>query len=685
MCGIAGIMAGGNAPPIRFEELRRMIAMLSHRGPDGYGLYRDRQVGLAHSRLSIIDLAGGAQPLCNGDGTLWLTFNGEIFNFIELRQQLAALGQCFSTNGDSEVIVHCYERFGSHAWEMLNGQFAFALWDSRLRKLWLVRDRLGILPLHYAVLTGNLVFASEAKAIFAGGRIWPHVDQEGLSGIFTTWFAAAPRTAFAGIRQVPPATALCFDAELRSSEQRYWQPRPVRPSRPQRAENTAEALAIHLKRSVALRLRADVPVGAYVSGGLDSSIIGSFAVAESGRIETFGIRFQDPRYDETAEQRLVAGHLGTNHHELFCSSDNIRDALDETVWHCETPLLRTAPVPLFLLSEAVKQAGIKTVLTGEGADELLCGYTIFKEDQIRRFWARQPDSHVRPALLQRIHHYVGGTDARSNVLWQSFFRRGMLDTGHPFYSHLIRWQNTAWTLRLLAPDIREGLTLDAMLHEMEANLPAGWHAWDPLTRAQYLEIDGFMSSYLLSCQGDRVAMAHGVEARYPFLDPAFVDFCFTLEKNDKLIGTRDKLALRRVARKHLPAAIWGRRKQPFRAPIGSALLESEGGRFKDLLSPAGLAEAGYFDVPAVTGLLARMRARGEDLPGEREEMGLAGVLTLQLLSEAYGREFAGRARDAQERLAKMQCHVLVDRCEDMRAAGSAPRRPPVEDRKSLHG
>jgi asparagine synthase (glutamine-hydrolysing) len=666
MCGIAGIMVAVEAPPVNLEELRRMIAMLSHRGPDGYGLYRDRQVGLAHSRLSMIDFAGGAQPLSNQDGTLWLTFNGEIFNFIELRQQLAAFGHTFSTNGDSEIIVHCYERFGPRAWKMLNGQFAFALWDLRLRKLWLVRDRLGILPLHYAVVHDHLVFASEAKALFAGGRIAPHFDQAGLSQIFTTWSAIAPSTAFAGVRQVPPATAFCFDDELRPREQRYWEISPTQPAHARSSAETTEALESHLKRSVALRLRADVPVGAYVSGGLDSSIIGSFAVAASGRIETFGIRFDDPRFDETEEQRLVAKHLGTNHHEFLCVASAIRDALAATVWHCETPLLRTSPVPLFLLSEVVKAAGIKTVLTGEGADELLGGYTIFKEDQIRRFWARQPDSHLRPALLSRIHHYVGGADARRNALWQSFFRRGLLDTGHPFYSHFVRWQNTAWTLRLLARDVRESFPFDSMLAEMEGGLPSGWHHWDSLTRAQYIEIGGFMSSYLLSCQGDRVAMAHGVEARYPFLDPELVDFCFTLARSEKLIGTREKLALRRIARRYLPAEIWGRRKQPFRAPIRSAVLGPESETFHDLLSPAALAEDGYFDVPAVTRLLAKMRWSGSDLPSEREEMGLVGVLTMRLLGDAYRRQFSSRAKNAQERLAAMPCHVFVDQLSNKR-------------------
>jgi asparagine synthase (glutamine-hydrolysing) len=661
VCGIAGIMAAADEAAVGFGELRQMLAMLSHRGPDGYGLYRDDRVGLAHSRLSLVDLAGGAQPLCNQAGNLWLTFNGEIFNFLELRQQLAALGHRFSTKGDSEVIVHCYERYGPRAWEMLNGQFAFALWDFRFRKLWLVRDRLGILPLHYAHVPGHLVFASEAKALFAGGRITPKFDPASLSQIFTTWSAMAPRSTFVGVYQVPPATALCFDDQLRPQEQRYWRPQPARGSFPSSATNAADGLETRLKRSVALRLRADVPVGAYVSGGLDSAIVGSLAVAESGRIETFGIRFEDRRFDETQEQRLVAKHLATNHHELFCTAAHIRDALAETVWHCETPLLRTSPVPLFLLSRAVRGAGIKTVLTGEGADELLCGYTIFKEHQIRRFWARQPDSRLRPALLRRIHHYVGDEDARRSALWQSFFRRGLLDTGHPFYSHLVRWQNTAWTLRLLTPDVRQSLPLETMLDELEATLPMGWRDWDSLARAQFIEINTFMSSYLLSCQGDRVAMAHGIEARYPFLDPDLVDFCFTLQTNDKIIGTRDKLALRRVAKRHLPQEIWARPKQPYRAPIASMFLGPGAEKFYDLLSPPSLAQHGYFDVPAVTRLLTRTRARRLDPPSEREEMGLAGVLTLQMLSDAYLKQFSARAGDARMRLNGVPCHVLVDR------------------------
>jgi asparagine synthase (glutamine-hydrolysing) len=660
MCGIVGLMAEPGAEPPSLPELRRMVAMLTHRGPDGYGLYRDNRVGLGHTRLSIIDIATGAQPLCNPDGTLWLSFNGEIFNYIELRQHLVSLGHQFATKSDTEVIIHCYERYGPRAWAMLNGQFSFALWDSRLHKLWLVRDRLGILPLYYSTIPGCLLFASEAKALYASARMTPRLDPLGLTEAFVNWSTLAPRSLFHGVRQVPAATALCFDDNLQPSEQRYWRLNPIARVFSS-TDEAADELEELLNRSVALRLRADVPVGAYISGGLDSSMIGHLANAKTDGLETFGIAFEDQRFDETDEQRFVARHLATHHHQILCDADAIRDALAETVWHCETPLLRTSPVPLFLLSRAVKAAGIKTILTGEGADELLCGYSIFKETQIRRFWARQPESRLRPALLRRVHHYVGTEDARANIMWQRFFGRGLLDVANPFYSHLIRWRNTAWTLRLLAPDIRANFSLDRMLAEIDAGMAVGWRDWDHMTRSRYIEIQSFMTSYLLACQGDRVAMAHGVEARYPFLDPDVVDFCFSLPKWHMLIGTRDKLALRRIARRTLPAEIWNRRKQPFRAPIDAATLAGpDDGGWNDLISSGrGMAD-GLFSLPTIARLVAKAREPGGRL-SEREEMGLVGIMTLRSLTDSFGGQFGVRARESEARLGVLSCDVFVDR------------------------
>ena len=396
MCGIAGLYAGEDQA-VSLTELGRMIAMLGHRGPDGYGLYRDERVGLGHARLSLVDLAGGAQPMEQGDGTLWLSFNGEIFNYLELRRSLTALGHRFKTQSDSEVILHCYARYGERCWRMLNGQFAFALWDRRRRRLWLVRDRLGILPLYYARAGKALLFASEAKALFAGGRLAPRLDAQSVAESFCFWSPLPGGSAFAGVAAVKPAHALAIDADLSIREQIYWQPSPAGAAAPASLDEAAERLEEALGRAVDFRLRADVPVGAYLSGGLDSSVIGSLAAERvGGRLVSFGIGFEDARFDESAEQAAIARHVGSLHHALRCDGAAIAASLQDVVWQCETPLLRTSPVPLYLLARRVREAGIKAVLSGEGADELLAGYAIFGEDQIRRFWARRPDSKWRP-------------------------------------------------------------------------------------------------------------------------------------------------------------------------------------------------------------------------------------------------------------------------------------------------
>jgi asparagine synthase (glutamine-hydrolysing) len=673
MCGIAGILGTDGDAPVDLDVLRSMLAALAHRGPDGHGLFRDERVGLGHARLSIVDLEGGFQPLTGEDRTVWLSFNGEIFNHVELRRDLEARGHRFATSGDSEVIVHCYEEHGERAWSMLNGQFAFALWDRRARRLWLVRDRVGILPLHWTAAGGRIAFASEAKALFAGGVLDPALDPAGLAQVFTRWSAMAPTTAFAGVSAVRPGTALRIDAAgLRVTEQRWWHPDMAVDARTAdlSPDQVAGELGDRLADAVRLRLRADVPVGAYLSGGLDSSVIGSLVrQVDTGSLETFAVRFSDPAFDETPEQRRMAGLLGTDHHEIVCGPEQIAGALADVVWHCEAPLLRTAPVPLYLLSGLVRDAGMKVVLTGEGADELLAGYSIFKEDRVRRFWARRPDSAVRAALFSRLHPEVQAGGARSTDMWSRFFGRDLTATDLPFYAHLVRWHNTSWTTRMLHPDLRPAAGAgpggpgglgddDALLAEM----PPGWTAWDPLARAQWVEIATFLSPYLLSHQGDRVAMAHGVEVRYPFLDPDVVDFCAGLPPDRKLVGLHDKAALRRFASRTLPPEIWRRPKQPYRAPMTTALFGPDEPDFvTDLLSDTSIDRLGLLEPRAARLLRDRARSRAGALPGEREEMALVGALTLQALGQAYLVEGADRAAAARARFdAGPPPHVLVD-------------------------
>lgn len=665
MCGIGGIRHRPGEGPVPLEALLGMASMLDHRGPDGYGLYRDDHVGLVHTRLSIIDLEGGAQPLCNEDGTVWLSFNGEIFNYLELRQELIGLGHVFRTHTDSEVVVHGFEQWGAEAWLRFNGQFAFALWDSRRQDLWLVRDPFGILPLHYADRERGFAFASEAKALFASGYVDSQFDPTGLSEVVARWAVRAPRTVFRDVRAVPPGSALCLDASLRLKVHGYWRSSFAADPSLQKisVDDAADALQEKLSQAVRLRLRADVPVGAYLSGGLDSSVIAQLVRGVSGdKLETFAVRFSDPNYDETEHQRLMSAQLGTEHHEVLCRDAELQDHLPDVLWHVETPLLRTGPVPLFLLSGLVTQSARRVVLTGEGADELFAGYNIFKEDRIRRFWARQPSSQMRPRLLERLYPYV--SRGRGGAMWRAFFKRGIEETDDPMYSHRLRWNNGQGILPFLSPQVHAEARLGDFEAKMKASLPEGFESWSPLGRAQFLEIETFMSTYLLASQGDRVAMGHGVEVRYPFLDPEVVKLACALPDRVKLQGLRDKLVLRRVASRGLPPEIWGRPKQPYRAPVAVPFFGPQRPEYCDaLFQPDALRATGLVE-PELSGRLYRKAVHQQGrMTSAREEMALLAVLSLQLLAHAFGSDLPSRMSAARRRLQDARRLVFEDRSQ----------------------
>ncbi len=641
MCGIAGVMVPGGGP-VDPSELRRMVGVLRHRGPDGIGLYVDDQCGLAHARLSIIDRAGGAQPLTGEDGTIWVSFNGEIFNYIELREELSRLGHSFHSRSDTEVIVHAYEQWGEEAWARFNGQFAIALWDSRRCLLALARDRVGIAPLFWSQAGGAIVFASEAKALFAGGRVACRPDARGLAAAFTFWSTPAPQSVFEGVRAVLPGTSLVFGADGRPRTRAFASLRFAPDAgRFRDVREASEELERRLSRAVTLRLRADVPVGAYLSGGLDSSVIAALVrKADSSPLETFSLRFEDQRFDEGSAQRRMAALLGTRHHEVVVGPAQIQDALQRVVWHAEAPLLRTGPAPMFLLSALVRQHGMRVVLTGEGADEFLGGYDIFKEAKIRRFWARRAGSAWRASLLSRVHPYVA--NAASGTMWQEFFRRGLERTDDPLYSHRLRWDNTAWALRFLAPEVRGALDGPAL--ETLVTNAAGDHWLDstPLGRAQGVEVATFMTPYLLAAQGDRAVMSSSVEGRYPFLDPDVIEMCLALPDSMKLCGLRDKVVLRELARRHLPEEVWQRRKWPYRAPISSSLFGPSAPAFvRESLSPGALAACPLIDAKPAAALAGRAMAATGELR-EREEMALVGLLTLQV----WWSRFCGGAGNA---------------------------------------
>ena len=396
MCGIAGMFERKRTRSVVEADMRQMLAALRHRGPDEFGILLDREIGLGNARLSIIDLGGGSQPIANEDETLWIVFNGEVFNYIELRADLEKLGHRFRTSSDTEVILHMFEEYGPQCLNKLNGQFAIAIWDKNKRQLFLGRDRLGVRPLFYThTPDGALVFASEIKSILSTKRVNAEIDPAIVEQVFTYWSPLSPNTVFRGIKELPPGHFLIADNQSVQVE-RYWKNEfpmdadGLNTNGTRRVEEVIEEFRALLIDACRIRLRADVPVGSYLSGGLDSSTIASVVRRHTtNKLVTFSIAFSDQKFDESEFQMEMAAHLGTEHHVVRATHSEIADVFPQVVWHTEVPLMRTAPAPMFMLSKLVRDTGYKVVLTGEGADEFLAGYDIFKEAKVRRFWAQQ--------------------------------------------------------------------------------------------------------------------------------------------------------------------------------------------------------------------------------------------------------------------------------------------------------
>ncbi len=643
MCGIAGIFAYTGYTQIH-PVLSRMLAAISHRGPEVASVYIDGPIGLGHDRLSIIDLEGGLQPIPNEDGSIWVICNGEIFNYIELREELLARGHTFRTGSDCEIIIHMYEEMGPECVQRFIGQYAFAIWDGRQRKLMLARDRLGIRPLSYARRDGTLLFASEIKALLASGLVAAKLDLRSLDQVFTYWSPLPGHSVFEGVQELPPGHYLLAD-EKGIALQRYWAlDFSAELESPARSESYyAERLLDLLIDATRLRLRADVPVGAYLSGGLNSSTIAAIVRRYTNNdLKTFSIAFRDKQFDERAHQHRMAEHLGTEHISIECTGSDIAEVFPDVVWHAEVPLLRTGPAPMFMLSQLVHDHKFKVVLTGEGSDEALGGYDIFKEAQVRRFWAANPESDLRPLLLKRLYGDVRGMDSTSQAYLKAFFKNGLTETGNLYYSHLVRWRSTAQLKQLFSEDTKahlEGYDSSNLLDRTLDGLRPDWH---PLSKAQYIESRLFMAQYLLSSQGDRMAMAHAVEGRFPFLDHRLVEFATTIPAHLRLRGFNEKYILKRAVADLLPAEVLARTKKPYRAPIRDAFLGPDSPSYvRDILSPSEVQKAGIFD-PAAVHMLVK-KCLSAPAVGEMDSMALVGILSTQLLHKRFIQEDISRS------------------------------------------
>ena len=639
MCGIAGYFGTPNSREPNQVFLERMVDALHHRGPDAQATHVAPGIGLGHARLSIIDIAGGNQPMPNDDRSIWLIFNGEIFNHVELRQTLKAKGHVFHTSSDTEVILRLYEDKGLDCVDDLNGDFSFAIWDEPQRRLMVARDRMGVRPLFYTQRDGCLYFASEVKALLQAPDIEAQLDPLALDQIFTMWFPLTPRTAFKGISELPPGHMLTA-TPAGMSVKRYWQlDYPSVDGEGAWTGRTEASLAEELRSllfdATRIRLRSDVPVGAYLSGGLDSSIItAAIKTITPEALRTFSVTFESAEFDERDQQQQMVAALDTRHEELRVTAADIGRIFPEVIRHTEMPVLRTAPAPLFALSGLVHRSDFKVVLTGEGADEVFAGYDIFKEAKLRRFCASQPESQRRTLLYRRLYPYLPQLQTQSQSSLAAFFSAGGNNLDDPLYSHLPRFRTTSGTKLFLSRELQSELGDYDALEDLRDNLPDDFTRWHPLSQAQYLESAHLLPGYILSSQGDRMSMAHSVEGRYPFLDHRLVEFAARIPPRMKLRAMREKHILRESVKDLLPQTISNRPKQPYRAPDSQSFVGADAPDYvDDRLSRRSVEAAGYFDPGAAEKLLAKCRKR--PTMGTRDNMALVGIVSTQLWHSTF--------------------------------------------------
>lgn len=639
MCGIVGLTFPSSSSDDRIgaatHAVRRMVATLEHRGPDALTAVVGDGVALGHARLSIVDLAGGTQPMRDPLTGATIVFNGEIFNHVELRARLRDRYP-FRTHSDTEVVLAAFLVLGIDCVLEFNGQFAFCIHDPRDGALWFARDRFGKRPLFVTRHEDGIAFASEAKALFASGLVPAALDHVAVWETLHLWAPTDRRSVFEGVESLPPGSIahLPLGGELRV--RRYWSvdfdDRHV--DRGLTEEDAIDEIEWLLDDAIRLRLRADVPVAAYLSGGLDSSLICAVAQRHlGGALQTFSLAFEHDRYDERAYQASVAAELGTNHRSVIARDRDIGVLLPQAVVHAENVLIRSAPAPLLELSRLVRESGMKVVLTGEGADEMFGGYDLFKETKVRQFWSREPESDCRPALLERLYPYLALSEAGPRLARQ-FYAVGLDEPEALDFSHRIRWSNTARVARFFAPDVLRTVDRHRPVDALFETVPDEVRRWRPLARAQYLEVRTLLSQYLLSSQGDRMMMANSVEGRFPFLDHRFAELSARLPDHLKIRGLVEKYILKKVAAPLVPAAVVERAKYPYRAPIAEALTGPSAPEWsRELLGAEAVGRAGVFDPDKVSRLVAKLATGAR--PSEADNMAIMAIASTQLLADAF--------------------------------------------------
>ncbi len=635
MCGIVGFYNFSEGTERKKNIVRRMLSRIEHRGPDESGMFISDKVCLGSVRLSIFDIENGTMPINSMDDNYWIVFNGEVYNFPELKKDLVEKGYVFRTNTDTEVVLNMYIEYGSSFLNKLNGQFAIAIWNSLKEELFLARDRVGIRPLYYTKKDDVFVFGSEMKAFLEFPGIDFRISKKTLNQVLTFWTKIKADTFFEDFYEVPPGSFM----RVRSSESsivKYWNyPEPDSQSNFESIEDAMEEFEALYKDSIRLRMRADVPVAAYLSGGLDSSVTTSYIKDYSKELlQTFSLGFEEKEFDESSYQEIASNYFNTKHTGVTCKSDELLNHFRDIVWSSEIPVLRTSPIPMSLLAKEVRKRDIKVVITGEGADEILGGYNIFKESKIRRFWAKDPNSKYRSLLLNKLYPYITRLNNAPNSVLKMFFGYKLTETESPVYSHLLRWNNTSRLKKYLTSKYDLEQANYDPIEEFIQGLGDNFNEYSALQKAQLIELNVFMSGYLLSSQGDRVSMANSVEGRYPFLDHRIVEFCFNLPDDYKLKILNEKYILKRLMKGRIPKEILERSKQAYRAPIQSIFSSKHiPEEINRMLTEKFIEEAGIFDKEKVMTLKHKVY---NSLPtSETDNMAISAIVSTHLLYDLF--------------------------------------------------
>jgi asparagine synthase (glutamine-hydrolysing) len=642
MCGIAGLSNLTSETQLDPAVVQRMARQLSHRGPDDEGFHAEAEVAFGFRRLSIIDVAGGHQPVPNEDQTIWCMLNGEIYNYKELRDRLRQQGHEFKTNGDTETIVHAYEQHGLDFVEELRGMFAIALWDGQQRRLILARDRIGKKPLFYSIYGGQLAFASELKAFLAWPGLDRALDYAALQDYFRYLYVPAPRTVFSSVRKLLPGHLLIADTARGTwHTSRYWRPQ-MEADRQSSGAQLADGLRDRLEEAVTLRLRSDVPLGTFLSGGLDSSAITALARKANGSIGdlmSFSVGFHERAYDESAYAAQMAQHVGTRHRQLTAEPIS-QELLRKIVWHLDEPFADSSAIPTYLLCRAARQH-VTVALSGDGGDELFAGYDRYRHlrwlslinalpPELKRFI----ENSLR--LAGRVCRSVGQAGPeRARQLAKAIECARCSTARQPFALNQYFERNTLD--RLFRPELRDAMEGHAL--EDDFLPPFGQLAGkDPLEWFLHVDLLLSLPDQMLA-KVDRMSMATGLEVRCPLLDQSVVEYASRIPASQKLNGRCAKYILKKATSDLLPARILRRRKQGFSVPLGSWLETEFKEMVQEVLSPSAVERRGVFDPVALQRELSLAAVPVRDQPfglsAHQRQHRLWSVIAFELWAQQF--------------------------------------------------